>query len=214
MQFTPTSLRRTGRACLHASSSTGRHASDGESDPLAGTASSGLPGVPVCRDHVRQGPDWGRSMRPIVGQRLADLTRVTVRIAVTAATLSYLVRVGKRCRHKVASSVEVSVASHFHCGGRVGRDAFCAEHVSVASLFEMVSSHGERTEQGGMTVNQADRRSAPTLRQSTGTKICQEQRGPAYGRVRLESRSPIDSGGREGDWGVGLRRRGTGEVTG
>lgn len=55
--FTPTSLRRTGRACLHASSSTGRHASDGESDPLARTASSGLPGVPVCRDHVRQGPD-------------------------------------------------------------------------------------------------------------------------------------------------------------
>lgn len=106
MQFTPTSLRRTGRACLHASSSTGRHASDGESDPLAGTASSGLPGVPVCRDHVRQGPDWGRSMRPIAGQRLADLTRVTVRIAVTAATLSYLVRVGKWRRQRLTAFVQ------------------------------------------------------------------------------------------------------------
>jgi hypothetical protein len=92
-------------------------------------------------------------MRPITGQRLADLTRVTVRIAVTAATLSYLLGVGKRCRHTVASNVEVSVASHFHPCGRVGRVAESAPDVSVASLFEVASSHADRRERGGMAVD-------------------------------------------------------------
>ena len=135
-------------------------------------------------------------MRPIVGQRLADLTRVTVRIAVTAATLSSLVRVGKRCRHTVASSGEVSVASHFGRCGRVGRVAFCAEHVSVASPFRGGIATPQRAERYGTTVDIGECRSAPTLRQSTDTKICQEQRGLLTGAcaARAERRSiPVDA---------------------